>query len=225
MTYKHIQQCMYLLILCIYVHMCLYSISLLMYLHVCVCICMYLSVSICMGMYLLVHNYTWHFFYYKYHIKSHISTYTTYVFFYIGFYMIVSMLMWYIYVCSMRYILYMQSLSGRGFEWQWEQCATPGLAPIPLDQLAWGLRWDLHFHPVHGNSYSPPKSVAKHTDMHISYLTFTTYTYRHIQTHTCNIDMVQTHTASRLSLQLITVCTSTHQVQVASSWLGMQCIR
>ncbi len=79
----------------------------------------------------------------------------------------------------------MQLLSGGGFqvEGQWEQCATPGLAPIALDQLAWGLRWDLHVHPVHGNSYSPPtgKSVAKHTDMHISYLTFSDV---HIQTHT-----------------------------------------
>jgi hypothetical protein len=81
----------------------------------------------------------------------------------------------------MWYILYMQSLSGGGFEGQWEQCATPGLAPIALDQLAWGLRWDLHVHPVHGNRYSPPKSVAKHTDMHISYLTFAEI---HIQTHT-----------------------------------------
>ncbi len=75
-------------------------------------------------------------------------------------YMHVPMCMWYIYVC-MWYILYMQSLSGGGFEGQWEQCATPGLAPIPLDQLAWGLRWDLLVHPVHGNRYAPPKISCK----------------------------------------------------------------
>ena len=96
--------------------------------------------------------------------------------------------MWYIYMC-MWYILYMQSLSGGGFEGQWEQCATPDLAPISLDQLAWGLRWDLHVHPLRGNSFSPPKSVSKHTDMHISYLMFS---HIHIQTHTDTYRHIQT---------------------------------
>jgi hypothetical protein len=42
------------------------------------------------------------------------------------------MQVWYIYV-RMCCVLYMQSLSGGGFEGQWEQCATPGLAPISLE--------------------------------------------------------------------------------------------
>ncbi len=89
----------------------------------------------------------------------------------------------------MEYILYMQSLSGGGVEGQWEQCATPGLAPISLDQLAWGLRWDPHVHPVHGNSYSPPKSVAKHNDIHISYLKV----FRHAHTEHTDTYMQNRH--------------------------------
>ena len=125
----------------------------------------------------------------------------------------------------MWYILYMQSLSGGGFEGQWEQCATPGLAPIALDQLAWGLRWDLHVHPVHGNSYSPPKSVAKHNDMHILYLTFSDM---HIQTHT-DTYMQYRHDTDIYSQQPDSepepTVTGNSMYTSSSSWLGMQCIR
>ncbi len=82
-------------------------------------------------------------------------------------------------------------LSRGGVEGQWVQCATPGLAPIPLDQPAWGLRWDLHVLPVQGGSYSPQKSDIIHTDKHISYLKFS---HIHIQTHTYTYIHIHTHT-------------------------------
>jgi hypothetical protein len=93
----------------------------------------------------------------------------------------------------MLYILYIQSLSGGGFEGQWEQCATPGLAPIPLDHLAWGLSWDLHVHPMHGNRYHPPNQLQNILICTFHTKRFPTYTYRHIQTHTDTYRHIQTH--------------------------------
>ncbi len=149
MTYRHIQQCMYLLVWCIYVIcVCIQYVFLCIGLYasvsVSVCMCIYPSVWACICLYHMqhpshVHNYTWH----------------------MCLYMNVSICMWYIYVC-MCYIL------------------TCNHCQVPLDQIAWGLKWDLHVHPLHGKCYSPPKSVAKHTDMHISYLTISNI---HIQTH------------------------------------------
>ena len=83
MTYRHIQQCMYLLVWCIYVIcVCIQYVFLCigLYVSVSVCMCIYPSVWACICLYHMqhpshVHNYTWHFFYHKYHIRSHISTY------------------------------------------------------------------------------------------------------------------------------------------------------
>jgi hypothetical protein len=44
---------------------------------------------------------------------------------------------------------------------------------------------------IQWNCYSPPKSVAKHTDMHISYLVFS---HIHIQTNTDTNRHIHTHT-------------------------------
>ncbi len=92
-----------------------------MCMYVCVCIIVYLHVSafytsvcVCIGMYLLVSR-AW-------------------------ILLNVCMCM-YVYVCLCMW-LYVQSLGG-SFQGQWEQCATPGTAPIPLYQLALGFRWDL----------------------------------------------------------------------------------
>ncbi len=69
--------------------------------------------------------------------------------------------------------MYVYEIVRRGFEGQLEQCATPGPAPIPIYQLAWGFMWDLHVqNSVWAQLFAPQMSCNTYWYAHFI-LTFT----------------------------------------------------
>ena len=183
MTYRHIQQCMYLLVWCIYVIcVCIQYVFLCigLYVSVSVCMCIYPSVWACICLYHMqhpshVHNYTWHFFYHKYHIWSvillHICMYSfilTSISAYVLVYECINKYV--VYICLYVLYTYMQSLSGP------PRSACMGLE---VGSTRSSIAWELLFTP----QISCKTYWYAHFILNVCRNTHTD-TYRHIHTHT-----------------------------------------